>query len=96
MKILNIVSGATLLCLLVLLTGCVKDAEIIRVPVETTVVEKVTVPANLLEPCPTPDLDTLNTTGDLERVALEALAAADCGNDDKEAIREWQAEEIEQ
>ena len=96
MRILNTVSGAILLCLLALLTGCASDPEVIRVPVETTVVEKVTVPGNLLEPCERPSLDSLETTGDLERVALEALEYGDCGNADKEAIREWQAEEVEQ
>lgn len=60
-----------------------------------TVVEKVEVPAELLEPCPEPNLDDIQTTGDLERVAQEALSAATCGNADKKAISEWQEAELE-
>ena len=78
---------------MVLLGACAtKPPEVIRVPYETTVIEKVHVPSELLEPCPEPVLDTLETTGDLERVALEGIAAAKCGNADKAAIREWQSE----
>ena len=66
--------------------------EVIRIPYETIVIEKVQVPAELLKPCALPDLDAVRTTGDLERVALAALAAARCGNADKAAIREWQSE----
>lgn len=75
-----------------LLTGCGKRLEVRPVTITETVVEKVQVPANLLEPCPMPDLASINTTGDLERVAQDALSAAACGNADKAAIREWQSE----
>ena len=68
-----------------------KPPEVIRVPFETIKIEKESVPAELLEPCPEPNLDTLETTGDLERVALEAIAGVRCGNADKAAIREWQS-----
>ena len=57
-----------------------------------TVIEKVNVPSNLLEPCEVPELDDVETTGDLERVALEAISAAACGNKDKAAVRQWQSE----
>jgi hypothetical protein len=57
-----------------------------------TVIEKVHVPSNLLEPCKVPELDDVDTTGDLERVAQEALTSAACGNTDKAKIREWQSE----
>lgn len=80
---------------MVSLAGCGKRLEVRPVTVTRTVVEKVEVPAALLAPCPEPDLDTLETTGDLERVALEGIAAARCGNDDKQAIREWQEAEIQ-
>jgi len=95
MKTRHIVNGLTLICLTVLLTGCGKRLEVRPVTVTKTVVEKVQVPANLLEPCELPELDDVQTTGDLERVAQEALAAAACGNADKSAIREWQEEEVE-
>ena len=79
---------------MVLLAGCATPKpEGIRVPYETIVIEKVQVPSELLEPCPEPVLDTLSTSGDLERVALEGVAAARCGNADKAAIREWSARE---
>ncbi len=64
--------------------------------VTRTVVEKVQVPDRLLAPCAEPNLDEVETTGDLERVAQEGIAGTACGNADKEAIREWQAEEIDQ
>jgi len=76
----------------VLLTGCGKRLEVRPVTLTKTVIEKVVVPAELLKPCEEPDLDTIETTGDLERVALEGVAAARCGNEDKAAIREWQSE----
>ncbi len=89
----RIVNGATLLFLMVLLVGCATPKpEVIRVPFETVVIEKERVPSELLEPCPEPSVDKLETTGDLERVALEGIAAAKCGNADKAAIREWQSE----
>ena len=37
-----------------------------------------------------PELDGVETTGDLETVAIAAIAAAKCGNEDKAAIKEWQ------
>lgn len=80
---------------MVLLTGCGKRLEVRPVTVTKTVVEKVEVPVALLEPCELPDLASINTTGDLERVAQNALSAAACGNADKAAIREWQEEELE-
>jgi hypothetical protein len=40
-----------------------------------------------------PDLDTLDTTGDLERVAGEAVASLATCNEDKQRIREWQGVE---
>ena len=77
---------------MVFLPACAtKPPQIIRVPYETIKIEKESVPAELLEPCKEPNLDTLETTGDLERVALEGVAAAKCGNADKAAIREWQS-----
>lgn len=89
----RIANGVILICLMVLLTACgLKEPQVIRVPYETIVIEKESVPAELLEPCEEPDLDTLETTGDLERVALAGVAAARCGNEDKAAIREWQSE----
>jgi hypothetical protein len=78
-----------------LLAGCGKRLEVRPVVVTETVVEKVQVPTQLLEPCKPPDLASINTTGDLERVAQDALAATACGNADKQAIREWQKEELQ-
>jgi hypothetical protein len=37
-------------------------------------------------------VDDLETSGDLERLALEALSALDTCNEDKEKIRAWQEE----
>ena len=94
MKTQNIKSGATLLFLMVLLSACAsKPPEVIRVPYETTVVEKIRAPAALLEPCRQPDLDPLETTRDLERVAGEAIASLASCNQDKERIRLWQEAE---
>jgi hypothetical protein len=74
-----------------LLTGCGNSSpQIIRVPVEKIVVEKVQAPEELLEPCLEPDLDSLETTGDLERVAAEAIVALVFCNKDKERLRKWQ------
>lgn len=78
-----------LLCLTVLLTGCGKRLEVRPVVVTKTVVEKVKPPTELLEPCPEPNLDVLETTGDLERVAIDALVALTFCNKDKERLREW-------
>lgn len=95
MKIRLIANGLILLCLMVSLTACGKRLEVRPVVTTKTVVEKVQVPTNLLEPCSLPDLASITTTGDLERVAQEALSAAACGNADKQAVREWQKEEIQ-
>lgn len=86
--------GAMLLCLMVWLPGCstTKPPQVIRVPFETIKIEKQVVPDGLLEPCQPPELEPLETTGDLERLANEALAAARCGNEDKAKIREWQSQ----
>jgi hypothetical protein len=79
----------TLLCLTALLTGCGKRLEVKPIVTERIVVERVQVPAQLLEPCEIPSLDDLETTGDIEAAAIEALQAARCGNEDKAAIAEW-------
>lgn len=79
---------------MVLLTACGTQLEVKPIVTTNTVVERVQVPSNLLEPCELPELDEVETTGDLERVAQEALAAATCGNDDKAAIREWREEDL--
>lgn len=77
-----------------LLTGCGHSSpEIIRIPIEKTVIEKVRVPEALLRDCGTPDLDSLYTTGDLEREFGKALVALETCNQDKERIRSWQQEE---
>ena len=75
-----------------LLTGCGKQLEVKPVTLTRTVIEKEKVPAELLKPCELPDLETVATTGDLERVAQAALQAARCGNEDKAAIKEWQSQ----
>jgi len=87
-------SGVILLFLMALLTGCGKAApEVIRVPFETVRIEKVRVPAELLRPCRVPAMVLLETTRDLERVAIQAIASiADC-NADKAAIEAWSEEE---
>ena len=90
MKIQNIVNGLILLCLAGLLTGCGKRLEVKPVVVTKTIIEKVNVPSNLLEPCELPELDGVQTTGDLEAVAIEAIAATRCGNEDKARIKSWQ------
>ena len=78
---------------MVLLAGCATPKpDVIRVPFETIKIEKESVPAELLEPCREPELDAIETTGDLERAAIAGLAAARCGNEDKAKIREWQSE----
>lgn len=96
MKTQHIVSGLLLICLTALLTGCGKQLEVRPVVLTKTVVEKVVVPSNLLEPCEVPGLYDVQTTGDLERVAQEAISATVCGNEDKAAIKEWQEEEVTQ
>jgi len=86
-------SGLTLFFLLVLLQGCSSsEPQIIRVPYEKTVVEKVYAPEALLEPCYIPDLVAVETNKDLETVAGEAIVSLEACNEDKEAIREWEAE----
>lgn len=67
----------------------------IRVPYEKTVIEKVKVPAELLVACWEPNLDALEVTGDLERVAGLAVASLAACNGDKADIREWQETEVE-
>jgi len=85
--------GLILLCLMALLTGCAgQELEVLRIPVEKTVIEKVYVPAELARPCPEPNLDSVETTGDVEAVAIDALAALKVCNEDKAAIREWGVE----
>lgn len=91
----HIALGLTLICLTVLLAGCGKRLEVKPVVLTKTVIEKVALPSNLLEPCSLPSLDGVRTSGDLENVAIQALAAARCGNEDKAAAREWQEEEIQ-
>ncbi len=82
--------GLILLYLTVSLTGCAaRDLEVLRIPVEKTVIEKVYVPAELARPCPGPNLEAIETTGDIEAVALDALAALKVCDEDKAAIREW-------
>ena len=89
---MNIKNGAILVSLLVLLSACASKPEVIRVPFETIRIEKVHAPAELLKPCREPSLDSLETTGDLERVAGEAVASLVACNEDKAALREWQSE----
>ena len=90
----NMLPGAILLCLMALLLGC-KDSgpQIIRVPFETTVIEKVKVPAELTQKCVEPDLDSLETTGDIEDALGEAIISLEACNKDKARIEEWQGEE---
>lgn len=89
----RIMSGLTLFFLLVLLQGCSSSApEIIRVPYERTVVEKVQAPEALLEPCLVPDLVALETNKDLETALGEAIVSLETCNKDKERIKDWQAE----
>lgn len=63
-----------------------------RVPFETTVIEKVKAPENLLERCPEPALDSLHTNKDIEGALGEAIVSLKACNKDKEDIREWEAE----
>lgn len=87
-------TGVTLLFLMALLQGCSSSKpQIIRVPFERTVVEKVQAPANLLEPCAVPTLDTLKTNKDLETALGEAIISLASCNEDKEGIRIWQGGE---
>lgn len=77
---------------MVSLVGCGKRLEVKPIVLTKTVIEKVDVPSNLTEPCKLPELDQVETTGDLEAIAIESIAAARCGNEDKAKIREWQSE----
>lgn len=87
--------GVTLLFLLVLLIGCATPKpDVIRIPFETIVIEKVRVPDELLRQCRSPNLDSIETTGDIEGVAIEALASLETCNQDKERIRAWQEVEL--
>jgi hypothetical protein len=76
----------------VLLTGCGKRLEVKPIVTTRTVVEKVQVPEQLLDECEVPQLDDVETTGDLERVAIDAIVSLTFCNEDKAAIREWQSE----
>lgn len=83
--------GVILPCLVVLLAGCAtRSPEVIRIPYPVTVIEKVQVPEELLRRCRSPNLDALDTTGDIESVAIGALASLATCNEDKERIRTWQ------
>ena len=89
----HIVNGLTLVCLMVSLTGCGKRIDVQPpIRITETVYEKVQVPAELLAFCEEPDLDKIETTGDLERVAIESVASLASCNVDKAKIREWQSE----
>lgn len=61
-----------------------------RIPVTTTAIEKITTPEGLLEPCPEPNLDSLETNGDIEQALGEAILSLEACNTDKAAIRAWQ------
>lgn len=89
----HIMSGLTLLFLSVLLIGCSSSKpQIIRVPYERTTIEKVQAPENLLEECPEPMLDSLRTNKDIEAALGEAVVSLRACNEDKQAIKDWQAE----
>lgn len=76
---------------MVWLTGCATPApEVIRIPIEITVIEKVYVPTELARHCPGPNLVTIETSGDIEGIAIEALVALNLCNQDKAGIRAWQ------
>lgn len=73
-----------------LLPACAtKPPQVIRVPFEKTVIEKQFPPAELFRPCRAPELDPLETTQDLERVAGEAVAGLAACDEDKTRLREW-------
>ena len=61
-----------------------------RIPVTTTVIEKITTPEALLELCPEPNLDNLETNGDIEQALGESIVSLEACNTDKERIRAWQ------
>ena len=52
----------------------------------------VEVPEELLRQCPSPDLDSVKTNGDLEQALGEAIVAIETCNDDKVRIKEWMDE----
>lgn len=80
-----------ILCLTAWLTGCgTSEPQVIRVPVEKLVVEKVQAPDELLADCPEPNLDTLETNRDLELALGEAIVSLQDCNADKAQLREWQ------
>ncbi len=86
--------GLILLSLLGFAIGCSSSGpQLIRVPFERTVVEKIQTPEALLETCPVPDLAALETNKDLETALGEAIVSLDSCNEDKEGIRIWQGEE---
>ena len=86
--------GVTAISLLALLIGCgTSQPQIIRVPFERTVIEKVRTPEELLRQSRTPDLDSLKTNGDLETRLGEALISLETCNKDKARIKEWQEAE---
>lgn len=57
-----------------------------------TVYEKVEVPAELLRECSEPELDDVETTGDLEQAFGEALISLASCNQDKARIKAWSQE----
>lgn len=83
------VRGVILLSLPALLIACSGQPEVIKVPVTRTVVEKVYPPSELLVACPAPELDSLETSGDLEAAASDALIALTKCDADKRKLREW-------
>lgn len=85
----HIASGLTLLCLMVLQTGCGKRLEVRPITPTKTIIEKVQPPAELLADCPEPGLEGLETTGDLEAFAIDAIVALTFCNKDKERLRGW-------
>ncbi len=92
----NMLHGVMCLCLMVLLNACGGSTpEVIRIPVTKTVVEKIQTPHELLRDCPEPNLDTLDTNGDLERALGEAIVALDVCTEDKRKIRSWQEAEAQ-
>lgn len=75
------------------MSACETSPELIRVPYETIVIEKVRVPEELLRECFEPDLDSLETNGDLEEALGEAVISLQTCSEDKVQIREWQESE---
>ena len=48
----------------------------------------------LLRRCRTPNLDRIATTGDIEAIAIEALAALNTCSEDKDRIRDWTEDDL--